>query len=82
MYKRALNTMKLRKPMNTKKAESIISTKTKRKTNRNIKTMSSTLAQENSCLSSNDSVQCLRNNENEKLMLISYQAVPISKFNR
>ncbi len=81
LYKRLLNTMGLRKPINIKKTESITSIK-QIKTTRRTKIEPSRTVQANTLLLSDDSVQYLKNTENEKPVLITYQAVPGSVFNK
>ncbi|CAF0810176.1 unnamed protein product [Rotaria sordida] len=81
LYKRLLNTMILRKPINIKQPKTITSIK-QIKTKYKNKIQSSNIGQENVLLSSNDSIQYLTNNEYEKPILITYQAVPVSKFNK
>ncbi|CAF4667772.1 unnamed protein product [Rotaria sp. Silwood1] len=78
LYKRLLNTMGLRKPVNIKKSKSLTSIK-QIKTKRSSKTKPPNIIQENVLLSSDNSIQFLTNNEHEKPILITYQAVPISE---
>jgi hypothetical protein len=73
--------MGLRKSLNNKKTESVTSIK-QIKTKRKTKIIPSSMYQQNTRRSFDNSVQRTRNNENEKPELIMYQAVPISIFNR
>ena len=73
--------MGLRKPLNNKKTESMTSIK-QIKTKRKTKMMPSSMFQQNTLRSFDGPIQHMRNNENEKLELITYEAVPISIFNR
>jgi len=68
--------MGLRKPINTKKSASIMSIK-QIKTKRRTKTTPATLNQGSIFSSSDDFI-----NETEKPVLITYQAIPISVFNK